>query len=998
MKKFNEMQQRAIDIRNKNVLVSAGAGSGKTTVLANRVISLLKDGYSIDRMLILTFTNNAALNMKRRIKALIENENGLSAQLPLVDGADISTFDAFSKKLSSKYCVELGLIKKYEIGDEATFKLINRKYLRKRFKQKIEENDPLVDKLLRLYAEKNLNSIIDWMMFINDEISKSINPTALLQKHMLKPIFFDKKELEEEIYSYFYDLTKKYYVSLLMLNDKEPVDFLTNNINSLDYILKYGVDFVRLKELICTTKFDQLDSKYLLVEDFKKLREEFNKKVKNRISSIMDADATYRLYDENKDVIEFVYKEIKLMRENLDNYKQYNSVYSFNDIALKVLNLVRTNSLVREELKSHYQEIMVDEYQDNSDIQDELINQIADNNLFLVGDVKQSIYRFRNANPKLFMKRYELFKKDPNKGEVIDMNKNYRSAKNVVRDINLLFDELMTLDFGGADYKRAHNIEAANPKYENSSYKNRLITISNNEELTKEENEAYTIGYDILSRVKNGECEFKDIAIIASTKRIFDEIIGAFSKLGIPVILSYNDDIENRVFMDLFINLLVVIDGIKNNTLANDDFKHAYISLARSFIIGETDEEIYQNITSGKYFNDKFLIDIRDVMYEYGSYPINVKFIKVIEKLKVLEHLNHDIDFVEREKELSLFIKKLDDLAKLKFDDNDIVEYFNELRSEKIKSDVKIESNADSAVTLSNIHVSKGLEYKHCYFVDNSHGYNETETKGKNSFDIKYGIIIPSANEELVTPIKELCKNRVKKEIREENIRLLYVALTRSELSMTFTIDENIKERYDKEDVTAFSSLLLMTGFYNRLTNVEVEENIKLNEETNSDLLKDFAFNYHRLKPIDVKELKPLRASKTTTHTNYNMLRLGTTLHEILEVIDFKNPDYSFIKINRHKEIVKDFLSQDFLNDIDKASIYKEYQFYDEVNDLNGVIDLLLIFDDRALIVDYKLKNIDDEEYEKQLNIYRDYVARITKKRVECVLYSLVNRKYELVH
>lgn len=115
MKKFNEMQQRAIDIRNKNVLVSAGAGSGKTTVLANRVISLLKDGYSIDRMLILTFTNNAALNMKRRIKALIENENGLSAQLPLVDGADISTFDAFSKKLSSKYCVELGLIKKYEI-------------------------------------------------------------------------------------------------------------------------------------------------------------------------------------------------------------------------------------------------------------------------------------------------------------------------------------------------------------------------------------------------------------------------------------------------------------------------------------------------------------------------------------------------------------------------------------------------------------------------------------------------------------------------------------------------------------------------------------------------------------------------------------------------------------------------------------------------------------------------------------------------------------------
>ena len=89
-----------------------------------------------------------------------------------------------------------------------------------------------------------------------------------------------------------------------------------------------------------------------------------------------------------------------------------------------------------------------------------------------------------------------------------------------------------------------------------------------------------------------------------------------------------------------------------------------------------------------------------------------VNFIKVIEKLKVLEHLNHDIDFVEREKELSLFIKKLDDLAKLKFDDNDIVEYFNELRSEKIKSDVKIESNADSAVTLSNIHVSKGLEYR----------------------------------------------------------------------------------------------------------------------------------------------------------------------------------------------------------------------------------------------------------------------------------------------
>ncbi|HBD06076.1 MAG TPA: hypothetical protein DCY93_01535, partial [Firmicutes bacterium] len=176
MSKFNEEQLRAINIRNKNVLVSAGAGSGKTMVLANRVLSLLKDGYSLDNMLILTFTKNAAQNMKTRIKKLINEVPTLSSQLSLVDGADIETFDAFNKKLANKYRVKLGLTDGYDIGNETTFDLLKRNFIIADFEKRISSEDKEFISILDNYTDTSYDNLFNLILKIEKSIEAKRSP------------------------------------------------------------------------------------------------------------------------------------------------------------------------------------------------------------------------------------------------------------------------------------------------------------------------------------------------------------------------------------------------------------------------------------------------------------------------------------------------------------------------------------------------------------------------------------------------------------------------------------------------------------------------------------------------------------------------------------------------------------------------------------------------------------------------------------------------------
>jgi len=1000
MNKCNEEQLRAINIRNKNVLVSAGAGSGKTMVLANRVLSLLKDGYSLDNMLILTFTKNAAQNMKTRIKKLINEVPSLTSQLSLVDGTDIETFDAFNKKLANKYRVKLGLTDGYDIGNETTFDLLKRKFIIADFEKRISSEDKEFISILDNYTDTSYDNLFNLILKIEKSIEVKRSPREYLSEIIAHPQKFSFDDLYKDIYDYFYLALKEYYKSIITLYETEPCSFLEEYSEKIKAMLSSSSDFDSLKSCIAFSSLPRMKKDFAHKEEFKAKRDKlYTRKIKGKIETIPSKEVFEMEYQNQEKTIRFIYREVVAVYDYISSYKDAKRIYSFTDIAQKVLNLIRNDSEIRNELKNHYQEIMVDEYQDNSDMQEDMINMLENNNLFLVGDIKQSIYRFRNANPSLFMKRYSLYKNDSSKGEVIDMNRNYRSSNNVISHINTLFSEIMNLSFGGADYKSSHTIICANSEYQEKQYSVRVLKVK---EDADEDEEIYLVAQDIKSRIQEGKVKYEDFALILDRTSKFSRIIKIFNEEGIPLSVTFNADLTSLDFINLLIDLLKILSCFDRKDFSRENFVHPYLAISRSFIIGRKDEELYHYINEDKYLSDPWVQKAHSVFEEYRDYPIDVQFSAVLKSLNILERINSDEEFEDDMNQLLLFDNALVELASLKMSFAEAEEYFSSIKGENLKYQAKFDSSVKSSVTLIDIHMSKGLEYNHCYFLQLKKNYFEREYSSSLSYSDSYGAILPLSEEKsdkgYINPLLFMAKLKETHASREEKIRLLYVALTRAKLSMTFVEPFEHKEITSYSDAKSFDEILAKSGFYTMLTKVE-HINVDTVSSSKENLnVQDFGFIYKTLDEIKEEKKETIkRASKTTIHASRESLKLGTSLHEILQVIDFVNPDYSFIKVKRHREMIQNFLSQDFLGDLKNAKIYKEFQFFDDINNTNGVIDLLIIYEDHALIVDYKLKDISDEEYKNQLQVYSRYIRQVTSLPVDVILYSLILKQYEIL-
>ena len=315
------------------------------------------------------------------------------------------------------------------------------------------------------------------------------------------------------------------------------------------------------------------------------------------------------------------------------------------------------------------------------------------------------------------------------------------------------------------------------------------------------------------------------------------------------------------------------------------------------------------------------------------------------------------------------------------------------------------------------IHKSKGLEFPVCYYAGLSSKFNTDELKDKIIFDNKYGIILPKVdNYYKDTILKLLLKENLKKEEVSERIRLLYVAVTRAKEKMIIVMPKVEEESYFDDIVPLYtrekynSFLSLLKSIYSTLLPYVKE----VNGQGTKDYL-DHKKSNKELQIIDdkleVKEinidsnlLEEKHYSKDNLHlvdkNEKELLEFGTKVHEILEEIDFNNYDLSNYNIDSNtSNKIESFIHSDFMKDKLSSNMYKEYEFlYQEDNTLShGIIDLLIEQDDKMIIIDYKLKNIDDENYDKQLNGYRKYIKNKTKKEVECYLYSIIDENYRKV-
>ncbi len=1016
---FTKDQEEAITRVGSNIIVSAGAGSGKTAVLTERTIRKLLSGTNINRLLILTFTNAAAAEMKERIRKAIKKAN-LKDQLDYIDSSYITTFDSFALTVVKKYHTSCFLSPNISIMDSSIEELKSKEILDYIFEKSYGDED--FNKLIHDFCTKKDDDIKKIVKEISDKLSLLFNKKEYLENYIDN--HYNDSYIENVINQYLNLLMdtknsiKPYYLELVSrVNSKYIKDY---NLEPLLNSNTYDEIKINLEKIGSPRKNNECS------EDFKQYKDCITKILKEikDLTRFKNVDDIKESILKTKPYISAIIKIILEYDEIFSKYKNENDIYTFQDIAITAIKIIKENPKIREELRTSFDEIMVDEYQDTSDIQEEFISLISNNNVYMVGDIKQSIYRFRHANPYIFQNKYNEYSKN-NGGIKIDLLKNFRSREEVLNNINLIFNFIMDEKVGDAEYKKSHQMNFGNLNYIESCKTNQnndmeIFTYDKKEinDYSEDEIEAFTVAYDIKDKVKSKylivdkdtntlrECKYSDFAIIMDRGTSFDLYKKIFEYIGVPIEQIQNEKLtigEDILVIKNLINLIIKV----NLNEIDDDFKYLYTSVSRSFVFRLSDEEIFNIIKSNKFYNTELYKKCKNInIFEISNLDLINKIIdefKIYEKIITTNNIKDTMIRLDYLKNLSINLSGTT-LTPIEF-----AKYLDDMISYG-KIEYSLNSGSSNTVKILNIHKSKGLEYSICYFTGLGKKANDENSKAKFIVDSKYNIITPYIDDGVKQTIyKDLLLKEEKRENISEKIRLFYVALTRAreKIIIVCPLDKN-KEGYNS--LVPVEERLKYNKIIDMLESIipVLEPYIKDIDFDKVKLTKDFEFiksvNYKdSVKRIDKKinyienniKYKILNQSKFSKHTNklitkeeYENMKIGTRLHYIFETEDFKNTNNPY---------VLKFLSK---IDTNYINCYKEYEFiYNEDNEIkHGFIDLMLEYDDYINIIDYKTKNINDENYLKQLNGYKTYIEKISKKSVNTYLYSIMDETLEEIN
>ena len=1029
MPSFTLDQKKAIFTSGNNIIVSAGAGSGKTAVLSERILEKVKSGVPIDSLLVLTFTEAAAFEMKTRIKEKILKNPSTSHLASDVDSAYITTFDSYALSIVKKYHYLLGMDKNINIIDNSILELYKKNILDDIFEELYKKKDYYFLKMISNFCNKNDSNIKKEILKIDSKkLDLKLDKEEFLNTYkdnFLNENYYNKIYSDFENYIYNLQKISKDYFDLFIneLDDKtyEKINnhyknfFSANNLNDIKISLSNKAPSIRLEE------------------DFKIYKDTFLdiiKKIKKNLSSYLSKEDFINGYKQSEDYILVIINILKELNKRVSEYKMSNLFFGFSDIAKMSIKCLKENPNELEKLKNSLHEILLDEYQDTNDLQEEFISLISNHNVYMVGDIKQSIYRFRNANPSIFMNKYESYKVDSClDGIKIDLMKNFRSRQEVVDAINLVFEPLMTLNKGGADYKVDHIMHFGNIDYENGgrvdnqSFKiecpSYIYNKENKDFIDPDEVEIFFMAKDIINKINNKyqimdkkekitrNVTYSDFAILIDKSSKFELISKIFNYLNIPIDINKNDNLATNPLIHTFANILNLIFLEKNKTY-NEEYKLSFMSVARSFVINMDDNELTNLIINNKFYSSSLFNSIINLASN----------LEIKSNVMLIEEILNEFDIINK---LSLIGNIEQNLMRIEYIYNLATNYSNlnlngELFINKLKeileNDFKIEIDKYSlnvnAVKIMTIHKSKGLEYPIVYlpFLNSSFFFDEnTDNFIYSSY---YHFILPLTNEK-ESLLKHLHMIKEKEEALSEKIRLFYVALTRARDKLIVIRRnpsfENNLDDYIVSNATSINYLLNCIGGHLRPYTYDINiDELKINNEyktlkrARQELDSSSLSITHKINKNDSYEIERVHSSKEVKDlldpkTIENM-EYGTKMHEIMESIDLVNPNFDNIEPWMIKHI-KYFLSLDILKDIKKAKIYKEYEFsFIQDKKYHGIIDLLVEYDDKVLIIDYKLNDIDNEEYINQLSSYKEYIKSLNlKKDIHMYLFSFLEDK-----
>ena len=1038
---WTKEQLAAIETEGNNIIVSAGAGSGKTAVLTERVYQKLIKGTNINELLVLTFTNAAANSMKKKIKKRIKKDPSLKNQLDLIDGSFITTFDSFALSIVKKYHTYLNISHDISITDEVVINLEKKRILEEILYSRYENPSDSFKLLINNFCLKDDEELKNYLLNIYSKIELKFDKDDYLNN------YFEESFTNEKI-----DLIIEEYINIIK-SHIDNIRLILEDINIYfdgDY---YGKVYDSVINLLNSKDYKEikLHSEIKLPSVPKGTSEE-GKEIKETLKKEIDIIKELTIYEDELEMknellstktnLEEIISILIELNKEITKYKKENELYNFTDIAHLSIKVIKENKDILEELKYSFKEIMIDEYQDTSDTQEEFISLIANNNVYMVGDIKQSIYRFRNANPYIFKNKYDYYQSLSNINSITDCNgiridllKNFRSRSEVLDDINKMFNKVMDDTLGGANYQESHNMVFGNISYNeegktNQDYNLEVLSYNlDDKKYTNDEYEAFIIAKDIKEKVESNyliydkdekklhAATYNDFVILIDRSTSFDLYKEIFEYFGIPLTIMKDNDLIKDIDILVIKNLLKLLVKVKENSI-DQDFIYSFISICRSFLYKISDSEIYDIYKAKSYKETSLYKKCREIVANIDNMSPPDFFLYVLdefnydEKLITLGNINN---YLMNKEYLYNLIKDLSDTGK---NIEEFILYLEDIFNNELNIQFKINTESTESVKIMTIHTSKGLEYPVCYFSGFKKKFNLQDVKARIFYDNKYGIVLPKVDNYYKDSIlRTLSKINTTREEISEKIRLLYVGLTRAEEKMIIVLPDTDKEKdykevplYLKENYRSFEDITnsINMSLLDKKTHIKLEltkdYQIKLNNKSIEDLYSDkdllkvnelnIETNLIENKHFSKESIKPI------TKEEKDLLEVGTKVHEILEYLDFKNNNLNdFILDNYIKEKIELFLNSDLIkNNIDEK-MYKEYEFIynEEQNELHGIIDLLKERENDYIIIDYKLKNIDDSNYDKQLNGYRRFIKEKTNKEVLCYLYSIIDSKYREV-
>lgn len=888
----NEQQKAVIDAsRYDDVIISAGAGSGKTATLSNKVLEMIRRGeFNPDEILVLTFTNNAAHEMKERIIQIFKDDPDLKDKADLIHSSHIQTFDSFCQFLVKKYASALNISSSFTIANETDIEskilsLIDEEmdkcYFDNRYQSTVET--------LKRFDILDDNKTRGIIKYLYDELHKMLYSDMIdfmdnYEKRYLSSNFYDQyrtKAVQEYKDNIILNVKLAYFISQysdVIMPKKGEIDideleglFKSNNKFdiSLDEIefedkeySQLTIDYVKL--ILDKQGEDFLESIRKFLKDNEELfSKEFKAQgIKNKIKKILitairptsslsrTKEEDYKRFLSFKEPIMFFFNIIKRVDLKMDDYKKIHSTYTFDDIAEMALSLLddSIHPEVADEIRRQFKYIMVDEYQDTSDLQERFIVSLCKENsqkecahCFTVGDAKQSIYGFRNAKVELFNQRIERLSDGKVGHKVFPMNKNYRSAYEVLDDINAIFDKYMTIDHGFIDYSDPSGIQRLvyGPGKKETDIRREdkgiyRILIDTELKKTKENTEAECLAIieDIRDKMEkkmlvtgkeSRKYRYSDFCILTRKKSDFALYQSLFDRYSIPLNTIVASDLKVIDSIQLIQSLVKLLAHFTCDMEV--DIPHLFASIARSYAFSYEDQYIFDKIANIKdedyssLYDDPIFVKLFDFIDQHNDKSIKTIFIDLLDtfditrKLYLIGNVSDNISKIE-----SLY-SMISSLSLSACSLKDFVKLFDTIKKKDIKLDSNQTFTSDDAVSLMTIHASKGLERNVVYMPVSSNKLS----KGNNSTKVncilscEYGLLF----EDYYFPIEEIDesplynsvydiynKNKGKRDLeRDEHVRLFYVALTRAKESIYIVGNNNKTEDQNRNNETLYGML-----------------------------------------------------------------------------------------------------------------------------------------------------------------------------------------------